>query len=168
MKKMNNKGFSLIELIIVIAIMAVLVAVIAPNLTGYIGKSKVNTDKSNADTIESAITTCLQDYTTDELIGAVKNPANYTTVDEIIQVTANAAANATLPSDFDKTAAGATTFEANVKKALGKYISKDNKGKDRIMPKQDGFTFYIQIAGSYDAGYTCKVKCVKTGSTISW
>ena len=29
MKKMNNKGFSLIELIIVIAIMAVLVAIIA-------------------------------------------------------------------------------------------------------------------------------------------
>ena len=29
--KSNNKGFSLIELIIVIAIMAVLVAIIAPN-----------------------------------------------------------------------------------------------------------------------------------------
>jgi type IV pilus assembly protein PilA len=161
MKKMNNKGFSLIELIIVIAIMAVLVAVIAPNLTGYIGKSKVNTDKSNADTIESALTTCLQDYTTDELIGALKDPAGYTTIDEIVSITdANAAASkATVPSDFNKTATGATTFEANVKKALSKYVSKDNQGKDRIMPKQDGFTFYIKIEGSYDAGYTCKVKC---------
>ena len=42
MKKMNNKGFSLIELIIVIAIMAILVAIIAPNLTKYLGKSKAN------------------------------------------------------------------------------------------------------------------------------
>ena len=30
MKKMNNKGFSLVELIIVIAIMAVLIVVLAP------------------------------------------------------------------------------------------------------------------------------------------
>ena len=51
MKKMNNKGFSLIELIIVIAIMAILVAIIAPNLTKYLGKSKKSTDKKNADEI---------------------------------------------------------------------------------------------------------------------
>lgn len=43
----SNKGFSLIELIIVIAIMAVLVAIIAPNLTKYLGKSKTSTDKAN-------------------------------------------------------------------------------------------------------------------------
>jgi type IV pilus assembly protein PilA len=52
MKKMNNKGFSLIELIIVIAIMAVLVAIIAPNLTKYLGKSKSQTDKTNLDEIK--------------------------------------------------------------------------------------------------------------------
>ena len=49
-KKMNNKGFSLVELIIVIAIMAVLIAVLAPqymgpgdpicNRTQYQGKRK--------------------------------------------------------------------------------------------------------------------------------
>jgi type IV pilus assembly protein PilA len=62
MKKTNNKGFSLIELIIVIAIMAVLVAIIAPNLTKYLGKSKKNTDKKNKDEIESTLKTCLTDY----------------------------------------------------------------------------------------------------------
>ena len=50
-----NKGFSLIELIIVIAIMAVLVAVIAPNLTKYLSSSKQKTDISNADTIRGVI-----------------------------------------------------------------------------------------------------------------
>lgn len=65
MKKMNNKGFSLIELIIVIAIMAVLVAIIAPNLTKYLGKSKTNTDKKNVDEIAAQLKTCITDYETD-------------------------------------------------------------------------------------------------------
>lgn len=39
MKKINSKGFSLIELIIVIAIMVALIAVMAPNFVKYIQKS---------------------------------------------------------------------------------------------------------------------------------
>ena len=67
MKKItkNNKGFSLIELIIVIAIMAVLVAIIAPNLTKYLGSSKQKTDKKNADEIASQVQTCITDYETE-------------------------------------------------------------------------------------------------------
>ena len=66
MKKVtkNNKGFSLIELIIVIAIMAVLVAIIAPNLTKYLGSSKKNTDAKNLDEIEATLKTCITDYET--------------------------------------------------------------------------------------------------------
>lgn len=51
----DNKGFSLIELIIVISIMAVLVAIIAPNLTKYLSSSKKKTDVSNIDTIRGVI-----------------------------------------------------------------------------------------------------------------
>lgn len=65
MKKTNNKGFSLIELIIVIAIMAVLVAIIAPNLTKYLGKSKSSTDTKNGDEIEATLKTCITDYEMD-------------------------------------------------------------------------------------------------------
>ena len=38
--KKSNKGFSLVELIIVIAIMAILAAAIAPALIRYIDKSR--------------------------------------------------------------------------------------------------------------------------------
>lgn len=65
MKKTDNKGFSLIELIIVIAIMAVLVAIIAPNLTKYLGKSKKSADSKNLDEIESTLKTCITDYEMD-------------------------------------------------------------------------------------------------------
>lgn len=66
MKKItnNNKGFSLIELIIVIAIMAVLVAIIAPNLTKHLGSSKQKTDDKNLDEIASQLQTCITDFET--------------------------------------------------------------------------------------------------------
>lgn len=54
-KKLNNKGFSLVELIIVIAIMAVLVGVLAPQYLKYVEKSRVATDKDNVTAVVSAL-----------------------------------------------------------------------------------------------------------------
>lgn len=45
-KKMNNKGFSLVELIIVIAIMVVLIAVLAPQYLKYVEKSRIASDQT--------------------------------------------------------------------------------------------------------------------------
>ena len=52
MKK--NKGFSLVELIIVIAIMAVLVAVLAPQFIKYVEQSRRSRDIQTADRIREA------------------------------------------------------------------------------------------------------------------
>ena len=57
----NNKGFSLVELIIVIAIMAILVGVMAPQLIKYIEKSKVSADTQLADSVHTAILTAMMD-----------------------------------------------------------------------------------------------------------
>ncbi len=58
---MKNKGFSLVELIIVIAIMAILVGVLAPQLIKYIEKSKVSADTQAADSVHTAILTAMMD-----------------------------------------------------------------------------------------------------------
>ena len=55
MKKMNNKGFSLVELIIVIAIMAVLVGVLAPQFLRYVEQSRVQKDESSMGEVNNAV-----------------------------------------------------------------------------------------------------------------
>ena len=54
-KKMNNKAFSLVELIIVVAIMAVLIGVLAPTYLKYVESSKKTADCS---TIGSMMDAC--------------------------------------------------------------------------------------------------------------
>lgn len=63
MKKenMNNKGFSLVELIIVIAIMAILIVVLAPQYLKYVERSRNSTDLQNATEIKVAIETWAAD-----------------------------------------------------------------------------------------------------------
>lgn len=56
-KSQNYKqaGFSLIELIIVVAIMAILMIVITPNMLKYIGKAKRTSDVHTANEISAAM-----------------------------------------------------------------------------------------------------------------
>lgn len=66
--KKNNKGFSLVELIIVIAIMAILAGAIAPALIRYIDKSRKSNDVSSAKTIKTAVETALGNESIYELL----------------------------------------------------------------------------------------------------
>lgn len=61
MKKTNNKGFSLVELIIVIAIMAILVGVLAPQYLKYVEKSRRSADLDTLDSVYTACTTAAGD-----------------------------------------------------------------------------------------------------------
>ena len=54
-KGANDKGFTLVELIVVIVILAILIGVSVSGYSKYIGQSKLNTDIQNAETVRAAV-----------------------------------------------------------------------------------------------------------------
>ena len=114
----NNKGFSLVELIIVIAIMAILVGVMAPQLIKYIEKTNVSADTQLADSIKTAITTTIMDP-------AVINK-NATAISTFCAKTTWTELNAT---NLTGTASNATTISGGVKEILGFDLVTDGKSK---------------------------------------
>ena len=52
--KKNNKGFTLVELIVVLVILAILAAILTPALLGYIDRARSEKDYSTAQTVRVA------------------------------------------------------------------------------------------------------------------
>jgi type IV pilus assembly protein PilA len=62
MKTQSKKGFTLVELLIVVAILAVIAAIAIPSVAGLIDKSNASADKSNANEMTNAIERFASEY----------------------------------------------------------------------------------------------------------
>lgn len=94
--KKNNKGFSLVELIIVIAIMAILAGALAPALIKYINKSRRSTDIQNADSLRTAVQTALSNPDAADKVtsnsydaASIKSPGSDSFLKEVYSVVGN-------------------------------------------------------------------------------
>lgn len=70
-KRKNNKGFSLVELIVVVAIMAVLIGVLVPTLVRNVEKSKKQKDIATVEEVRNQLTIGLADEKYSALSGDI-------------------------------------------------------------------------------------------------
>ena len=109
----NKKGFTLVELIVVIAIMAVLAGTIAGVTVSQLNKQTNNTAKSEAQTLASDLYNFMIDY---KLSGDIGTDTLKKAVDDFISennqtgkiVAAELASDGTVPSDNDELKAAVT------------------------------------------------------------
>lgn len=84
-KSIGNKGFSLVELIIVIAIMAILIGVMAPQLLKYVERSRQSKDVQTVDSVHTAVVTAMLDPAVDD----APSSANYASLAALYNDTAD-------------------------------------------------------------------------------
>jgi prepilin-type N-terminal cleavage/methylation domain-containing protein len=101
MKKLNKKGFTLIELIVVIAIIAILAAILIPALLDYIEQANVTRAQSDARSLYSAVV----------LKVATENPAVDHTDTEAWAFVGGAQSNADLDCEFTASGNAVSIFE---------------------------------------------------------
>ena len=91
--KGNNKGFSLVELIVVMAIMAILAVTLTPRLSQYIDKARQSNDREVVNTVYTAIKLGMMDDDIYAVPNAVINAVPATPVDYTVDLSGLATTN---------------------------------------------------------------------------
>lgn len=142
--KLNNKGFSLVELIVVIAIMAILVGVLAPSVLGQLDKAKVAKDKQTLDSIATAVAIAWADPD-------IQNP----TVSGTGDVSLNTAVGITSGASFVQTTTSGTDFSA---------VCQATVGYTQVMFESNAFSSCTSLDITVNT-VTGKVTVTATGTT---
>lgn len=140
MKKTNNKGFSLVELIIVVAIMAILIGVLAPQYIKYVEKSRKSADVQLID----AVTTAIQAALTDDDYSGIVSGTNVVTITS---------------TGITTTQTGTTSIEGALNDYFGTGTWGAKKFKSKTM-KAVATGVQFDITGDVDKGLTVVVKNV--------
>ena len=170
MKKMNNKGFSLVELIVVVLIMAIIAVALAPQVMKWVENSRVSTDCTNYESMVENLQLAISDKEVYKKFAAasdtdVSGVTVYVTINGKGTSIAQSAGDDTTAAD---TPASYTTIGSDYKDALRYGLAKIDASYANIAKKASaapsGGDFY-QIRVS--VGKQCNVKKVSANSPDS-
>jgi len=131
MKKMNNKGFSLVELIVVVLIMAIIAVALAPQVMKWVENSRISTDCDTYDGLIANIQVAL----TDKAAYALAKPSSYSKTFTISN--SGTVYNGTAGSSYGKTDGD------DVAKALYKVNPQWYTAKSKV----NGASYVITVTG---------------------
>ena len=154
MRNSKMKGFTLIELIVVIAIIGVLAAILVPSMIGYVGQSKLSTANSNA---KLAFTNSATYCTNCEVAGYPMSAGNGLSSATFLKLSDNAS-TVTAPSD-----ASSINLEAALKNLMGSTA--DSSGYCRVAIGSTGSPSAALWAKSTSDKYVGGYPTAATGQT---
>lgn len=169
LKANSKKGFSLVELIIVIAIMAILVGVVASQVIPYMEKSRKGKDQQEISSLTTSIVTAVSDHSTAittfdaTAVSAWDTQANCPDTDDDMEFTTTL--KSLLSSDGDGSKSG-TSLAGYMEAMAGKFKSKLYKDEANgganikaVLPAGGSVTTYVG-SGTLDNAKQKDVKLV--------
>ena len=132
----NNKGFSLVELIVVVLIIAIIAVALAPQVVKYVGKARTSVEANNAATLKSAVQAAVAEYQSQVDVKDLTTVTYNIDKNSTVSVSGNDTNKYTTETDTQKNLM--TLIQANVghdKLDKTHVISIDNKGTVTIDPK---------------------------------
>jgi len=141
--KKNNKGFSLVELIVVVLIMAIIAVALAPQIMKWVKNSRITADQNACGNIKSAVEAGIADYQSKG--GVIK--------DNLTQIKfSGTKTNFSIASgDSSKMTDGTKSLEACIQEALG---DEEYEIKYKVSAS-DGDKFKIDITKNGGVKVTC-------------
>lgn len=113
-EKKDNKGFSLVEIVVIVLILGILSVIVIPQITNWIGKAKVGKDEAYAGMVATAVESVALEHVGKSDLDS--NVAVYTLTDTVVKtsgggsqdlsseiITMVGASNCRVPEQDDKT-----------------------------------------------------------------
>ena len=164
--KTTKKGFTLIELIVVIAIIGVLAAILVPSMLGYVRKSKISSANTAASNIQKGIEATLVDL---DAKGVKCTLQSWVTFDDGFFGGATSHAAALTDKTFDDTDAAGIEADAMLGEGTSNYFEKFTKAEGACYINRTSCIAVIastdgNYIGTYPGGYV-EAKDYKAGAT---
>lgn len=141
LKKKNNKGFSLVELIVVVLIMAILAVALAPQVMKWVGHSRTSADVTAYQSVYSAAQLALADEAVYTAVTGLADDVEVTITINGTNTTLSANAPAALGTKLAEILGSDYTSSIKAKVSGESYvITLNNKGSLAKTDAPDGST----------------------------